>query len=130
MMIARISKPLTHQLTHSHITYLNKTRSLLNSKMSGILNKLKPSSHKHDSGDNKSSEGEQQFSIQPHPARTNDPRDLEPPQVGGGLNSNPEQQAFHTPGPYIPKQELTQNLEKPKGRDELRARSAELNKDN
>ena len=48
--------------------------------------------------------------------KTNDPRDLEPPQVGGGLNSNPEQQIFSTPGPYIPKQDLLQGVEQPKVR--------------
>lgn len=46
--------------------------------------------------------------------KTNDPRDLEPPQLGGGLNSNPEMQAFHTPGPYIPSQDLMNNVEQPK----------------
>ncbi|KAI0683276.1 hypothetical protein BC835DRAFT_1296446 [Cytidiella melzeri] len=91
--------------------------------MSSMLNKIKPSSHKNeDKGD------EQQFSIQPHPAQTNNPRDLEPPQPGGGLNSNPEMQAFHTPGPYVPSPSLMQNVEKPKTREELKARSAELNR--
>ncbi|KAI0087149.1 hypothetical protein BDY19DRAFT_995227 [Irpex rosettiformis] len=97
--------------------------------MSGFFNKLKPSSHKHSDSSHKSSEGEQQFTIQPHPAKTNDPRDLEPPQLGGGLNSNPKQQAFNTPGPYIPKQDLLQGVEQPLSRDELKAKSAELNKD-
>ncbi|EKM53268.1 uncharacterized protein PHACADRAFT_259497 [Phanerochaete carnosa HHB-10118-sp] len=76
-----------------------------------------------------SSQGqEQQFKTQPHPAKTNNPGDLEPPQLGGGLNTNPELQAFHTPGPYIPNPTLLQNAGEPKTRDELHARSAELNK--
>jgi hypothetical protein len=45
--------------------------------------------------------------------KTNDPRDLEPPQLGGGLNSNPEMQALNTPGPYIPSQEVTKNIGEP-----------------
>ncbi|GJE92465.1 hypothetical protein PsYK624_086190 [Phanerochaete sordida] len=71
---------------------------------------------------------EQQFHTQPHPAKSNDPRDLEPPQLGGGLNTNPELQAFHTPGPYIPNPTMLQSAGQPEGREELRARAAELNK--
>jgi len=71
---------------------------------------------------------ESTFSIQPHPARTNDPRDLEGPQLGAGLNSKPEFQAFHARGPYIPNQDVINSLEQPASRDELRARTAELNK--
>ncbi|KIP04078.1 hypothetical protein PHLGIDRAFT_93951 [Phlebiopsis gigantea 11061_1 CR5-6] len=92
--------------------------------MSSLLNKLKPSSHKEDEQHGE----EQTFRTQPHPAKTNDPRDLEPPQLGGGLNSNPEVQAFHTPGPYIPSSDLMNNVEPPKSRQELEARSQELNK--
>ena len=39
------------------------------------------------------------------------------PQLGGGLNSNPTQEAFNTPGPYIPSQQLRDNLEPPKVRE-------------
>ena len=48
--------------------------------------------------------------------KTNDPRDLEPPQLGGGLNSNPEAQAHHAKDPYIPSQEIANNIEQPKVR--------------
>ncbi|EPT04781.1 hypothetical protein FOMPIDRAFT_1112644 [Fomitopsis schrenkii] len=70
---------------------------------------------------------EQTFNILPHPAKSNNPRDLEPPQLGAGLNSNPEQQAFHARGPYKPSQQVLQGVEEPKSREELKARSAELN---
>ncbi|PSR73112.1 hypothetical protein PHLCEN_2v11014 [Hermanssonia centrifuga] len=96
--------------------------------MPSFLDKLKPSSHKHQNQGEQQQQGEPTYSIQPHPAKTNDPRDLEPPQLGAGLNSNPEQEAFHTPGPYIPSDELRNSLPPPKSRDELKARSADLNK--
>ncbi|KAL6299348.1 hypothetical protein BKA93DRAFT_699089, partial [Sparassis latifolia] len=70
---------------------------------------------------------EASFHILPHPAKTNDPRDLEGPQLGGGLNSNPEIGAFHAREPYVPSPALMQNVEQPKTREELRARAAELN---
>lgn len=74
---------------------------------------------------------EQTFNILPHPAvchslphqcdiadfdvqKSNDPRDLEGPQLGAGLNSNPEQQAFHARGPYKPSQQVLQGVEEPK----------------
>jgi hypothetical protein len=62
--------------------------------------------------------------------KTNDPADLrqEPPQLGGGLNSNPEWAAFSAKGPYQPAAEVMQNVPAPATRDELKARSAELNK--
>jgi len=75
-----------------------------------------------------SSNNEQRFNILPHPAKTNDPKDLEPPQPGGGLNSIPEQQAFHARDPYVPSAELLKGVEKPLSREELKARSAQLNK--
>ncbi|KZV65133.1 hypothetical protein PENSPDRAFT_656018 [Peniophora sp. CONT] len=79
-------------------------------------------------GGNKNEE-EQQFSIQPHPAKTNDPADLQGDQPGGGLNSQHEPaSAFHARGPYQPPSHITDNLEQPASRDELRARQAELNK--
>ncbi|KAH9828767.1 uncharacterized protein C8Q71DRAFT_863706 [Rhodofomes roseus] len=73
------------------------------------------------------SHNESKFNILPHPARTNDPRDLEPPQLGAGLNSNPEQQAFHARGPYKPSQQVLQGVEQPRSREELKAQSAQLN---
>ncbi|KAJ7768267.1 hypothetical protein B0H16DRAFT_1519196 [Mycena metata] len=87
---------------------------------------------------------EQQFSIQPHPAKTNDPADLQPPQTGG-LASNPNEQAFHARDPHVPSQQVMAGLEQPavgvppylrrrelieclQSREELQARQAELNK--
>ncbi|KAJ7176683.1 hypothetical protein C8R46DRAFT_1213270 [Mycena filopes] len=71
---------------------------------------------------------EQQFSIQPHPAKSNDPADLQPPQTGG-LASNPNEQAFHARDPHVPSQQVMAGLEQPASREELKARQAELNKD-
>ncbi|KAJ7489345.1 hypothetical protein FB451DRAFT_687353 [Mycena latifolia] len=67
------------------------------------------------------------FSIQPHPAKTNDPADLQPPQTGG-LASNPNEQAFHARDPHVPSAQVMAGLEKPLSREELKARAAELNK--
>ncbi|OSX62077.1 hypothetical protein POSPLADRAFT_1046528 [Postia placenta MAD-698-R-SB12] len=75
-----------------------------------------------------SQKNEPTFNILPHPAKSNDPKDLEPPQPGGGLNSNPEQQAFHARDPYVPSADLLKNVEQPLSREELRARTAQLNK--
>lgn len=111
-----------------------------------------------------SQQSEPTVSIQPHPAvrapdlqrrralmssrfqRTNDPRDLQDGPQYGGLNANPDVQAFHARGPYIPNQELLNKVDKPlvrgsrssgrpsgaefalQSRDELNARAAELNK--
>ncbi|KZT25881.1 hypothetical protein NEOLEDRAFT_1132881 [Neolentinus lepideus HHB14362 ss-1] len=92
--------------------------------MSSFFNKLKgKTSGKH----NNQGQGEQSFNIQPHPAKTNDPRDLEPPQPGGGLNSKPEYGALHARDPYVPSEEIKNSLPQPASRDELRARSAQLN---
>ncbi|KAF8496350.1 hypothetical protein JB92DRAFT_2990442 [Gautieria morchelliformis] len=71
---------------------------------------------------------EQQFTILPHPAKTNDPRDLEPPQPGAGLTSKPEIAAHHAHGPQILKEDIVNSLEKPISREELRKRAEELNK--
>ncbi|CCM02423.1 uncharacterized protein FIBRA_04521 [Fibroporia radiculosa] len=68
------------------------------------------------------------FNILPHPAKTNDPRDLEGPQLGGGLNSNPEFQAFHAHEPYVPSKDLLEGVGQPLSREELNARATELNK--
>jgi len=91
--------------------------------MSSFINKIKEKT----SG-SKGNKDEQQFSIQPHPATSNNPAEVEGPQVGGGLNSNPEMQAHHARGPHVPSQEIKNSLEQPLSRDELKARAAELNK--
>ncbi|KAK7052249.1 hypothetical protein R3P38DRAFT_3172577 [Favolaschia claudopus] len=75
----------------------------------------------------KNESGEQNFSIQPHPAKTNDPADLMPEQTGG-LASNPNAGAFHARDPHVPSQQVMAGMEKPLSREELQARQAELNK--
>jgi hypothetical protein len=60
--------------------------------------------------------------------KNNDPHHQEPPQLGGGLNSNPEWNAYHAKGPYQPSAETLENIGEPASREELKARSAELNK--
>ncbi|KAJ7472333.1 hypothetical protein B0H11DRAFT_1811663 [Mycena galericulata] len=77
--------------------------------------------------DNKTATEEPTYSIQPHPAKSNDPADLAPPQTGG-LASNPNEQAFHARDPHVPSQQVMAGLEKPATREELHARAAELNK--
>ncbi|KAG7440474.1 uncharacterized protein BT62DRAFT_938009 [Guyanagaster necrorhizus] len=72
-------------------------------------------------------ENEARFSIQPHPAKTNDPSDLNQP-AGGGLRSDPVVGAHHARDPHIPKQDVLNSLEQPLSREELRKRQAELNK--
>ncbi|TFY51493.1 hypothetical protein EVG20_g10977 [Dentipellis fragilis] len=72
---------------------------------------------------------DQQFTIQPHPATTNDPADLEHPgqQLGGGLNSGNNPAVYMAPGPQIPTRDVSEALPPPAGSEELAARSAELN---
>jgi hypothetical protein len=45
--------------------------------------------------------------------KTNNPADVEGPQPGGGLTSNPEMQAHHARGPYVPSKDIKDNLEQP-----------------
>ncbi|KAI0067094.1 hypothetical protein BV25DRAFT_1277146 [Artomyces pyxidatus] len=68
---------------------------------------------------------EQQFSIQPHPAKTNDPSDM---QETGGMRSNPMPEGMMAPGPMIPTPEMVHSMDAPAPRDEMHARAAELNK--
>jgi len=91
--------------------------------MSNLINKIKEKT-----SSSKRNQDEQRFTIQPHPAKTNNPADVEGPQPGGGLTSNPEMQAHHARGPYVPSKDIKDNLEQPMNREELRARAAELNK--
>ncbi|EPQ51218.1 hypothetical protein GLOTRDRAFT_49138 [Gloeophyllum trabeum ATCC 11539] len=92
--------------------------------MSNLINKL---TGKGSGSGNSQPSNEPTYSIQPHPAQTNDPRDLEPPQLGGGLNSKPEYQAFHARDPHVPSKEIRDNMPQPASREELKARSAQLN---
>ncbi|KAI0042768.1 hypothetical protein FA95DRAFT_532527 [Auriscalpium vulgare] len=71
-------------------------------------------------------DSEQQFSIQPHPAKTNDPADLN--RDTGGLQSQQPAGALHARDPHVPSPQIVNSLEAPAPRDELRARAAELNK--
>ncbi|TDL20348.1 hypothetical protein BD410DRAFT_791155 [Rickenella mellea] len=97
--------------------------------MSGFINRIK-SAIKPNKNSPSAKEGnkEQQFTIQPHPAKTNNPADLEPPQLGAGLNNKPEFSAHQTPGPYVPSAAIASNIEPPASREEMRARQVELNK--
>ncbi|KAF8483584.1 hypothetical protein DFH94DRAFT_690064 [Russula ochroleuca] len=70
---------------------------------------------------------EQSYSIQPHPAKSNDPADL-----AGGPQPQPGHAqagtgAFHARDPHVPSEDILSRLEQPKTREELRARAAELN---
>ncbi|KAH7890449.1 hypothetical protein F5I97DRAFT_31991 [Phlebopus sp. FC_14] len=73
---------------------------------------------------------EQQFTILPHPAKTNNPADLlEPSRPGADVIGNPGIMAHNARGPHVPSQQILSNLEAPKGREELKKRAEELNKD-
>ncbi|KAI5118303.1 hypothetical protein M0805_003822 [Coniferiporia weirii] len=99
--------------------------------MSSFFNKIKDKTlRRRSTGPKSPKNGEQQFSIQPHPAKTNDPADLNGPQSGGGLATarDPASAVHNTPGPVIPNAEMQRNIPPPAGRDELNARAAELNK--
>jgi len=78
--------------------------------------------------DSKTTGQEQRFGILPHPAQSNDPKDLEPPQPGAGLASKPEFEAFKARGPLVPNREALINAGPPATSEELAARTAELNK--
>ncbi|KAF8347537.1 hypothetical protein F5887DRAFT_34726 [Amanita rubescens] len=70
------------------------------------------------------------FSTLPHPAKTNNPADLNQPgrRQDEGL-VDPLSAIFSAPpGPVIPDEETVRNLEKPLSREELKARAAALNK--
>ncbi|WWC57629.1 uncharacterized protein I303_100161 [Kwoniella dejecticola CBS 10117] len=77
-------------------------------------------------GDKK--EQEQSFNILPHPAKSNNPADLNSePAEHGGLQSA-SYNAYNAKGPHIPSHEIQQGLEKPLSSEELKARAEELNK--
>ncbi|KAE9396051.1 hypothetical protein BT96DRAFT_123704 [Gymnopus androsaceus JB14] len=93
--------------------------------MSNLINKIKS---KATSSNQDSNSEEQSFSIQPHPAKTNDPADLQP---GSGLNNNEQMAPFHARDPHVPTDPQVRealNKQEVKGRDELRARQEELNR--
>ncbi|THG99506.1 hypothetical protein EW145_g7253 [Phellinidium pouzarii] len=100
--------------------------------MSSFFSKIRDKTRRHSSGPKnpQAENGEQQFSIQPHPAKTNNPVDLQPEPEQGGLASarDPASAVHSTPGPVIPNAEIQQNIPPPASHDELSARAAELNK--
>lgn len=59
-----------------------------------------------------------EFTIQPHPAKTNDPRDLQRELAGDGPQTGAAN-VFNTPGIQLPNAQQAQNLEQPKSREEV-----------
>merc|ERR1712130_671106 len=92
--------------------------------MSNVVNNIK-SKFSSNKDDNNNNESEQSFSIQPHPAKTNDPADLQPNQGLRGDNNSAS--AFNARGPHVPAPHIANNLEETRSRDELRRRQEELN---
>ncbi|KIY69415.1 hypothetical protein CYLTODRAFT_488919 [Cylindrobasidium torrendii FP15055 ss-10] len=96
--------------------------------MSSFFQKIKEKTSRRKSGtpaqaQSASKDAEPTYSIQPHPARTNDPADLQPNQPGGGLRSDPVMGAHNAKGPYVP-----DNLPPALNSDDYARRTAELNK--
>ncbi|KAF7324712.1 hypothetical protein MKEN_00512800 [Mycena kentingensis (nom. inval.)] len=67
------------------------------------------------------------FSIQPHPAKTNDPADLLPSEQTGGLASNPNAAIHNAHGPFISGQGV--EIPMPESGNDLQARQAALDKE-
>ncbi|KAK4057425.1 hypothetical protein OIO90_001494 [Microbotryomycetes sp. JL221] len=88
------------------------------------------------SNNNNNNSGEQQFTIQPHPAKDNVPPSRfkgddaeQTPGLGGAPTLGHLHQQDPTGGkqPYVPSQDLANNLEKPLSREELQAKQQQLN---
>ncbi|KAL5521155.1 hypothetical protein ACEPAG_9077 [Sanghuangporus baumii] len=90
--------------------------------MTGIFDKLKKSKKQENE-----SNSEPSFSIQPHPATTNNPADLQGGGGGGLQSARDPAFALHnsTPGIVIPENLGDQHVA---SEGELQARAAELNK--
>jgi len=90
--------------------------------MSNVLSNAKRKLSNNKKGQHGENPG-QQFTAQPHPAKTNDPRDSEP-SVNG-----PESKvdAPRTQGPNAPSQDTVDSLEQPSSWHEFRRRVAEIN---
>ncbi|KIM43738.1 hypothetical protein M413DRAFT_443642 [Hebeloma cylindrosporum] len=71
------------------------------------------------------SSDEPSYSIQPHPAKTNDPADLQAPGTSGLRHGGP-MDAFHARDPYVPNEQIRNNLPEPLSHAELQARQAAL----
>ncbi|KAK7040736.1 hypothetical protein VNI00_009642 [Paramarasmius palmivorus] len=91
--------------------------------MSNLVNKIKEKvSHNNSGSGQNNTNPEPTYSIQPHPNKPNDP--TENTQFSDGKAG-----VFNARGgPYVPSQEIRNNMEQPLGREELRARQAELNR--
>ncbi|KAJ2926107.1 hypothetical protein H1R20_g10983, partial [Candolleomyces eurysporus] len=74
-------------------------------------------------------EQEQRFNILPHPAKTNDPADLQRDRHSGLQSGGTPTQAFHARDPYVPSKQIRDNLPPALSREELKAKQAKLNKD-
>ena len=60
-----------------------------------------------------------EFNILPHPAKTNNPSDLnQEPEERGGLQSA-SANAYNARGPHVPEKEIAEGLEAPKSREEV-----------
>ncbi|KIY52140.1 hypothetical protein FISHEDRAFT_70098 [Fistulina hepatica ATCC 64428] len=89
--------------------------------MSGFISKEKAKELERNAA---KEHNEPTYSIQPHPAKTNDPADLQPKHQGGGLRGAGHAfQAFDVPGPQIP-----HDMPAAQSHDELQARQEQLNK--
>ncbi|KAF9028883.1 hypothetical protein BDZ89DRAFT_986431 [Hymenopellis radicata] len=94
--------------------------------MPSILDKIKSKTTQR--GKESKGQEEQQFTIQPHPAKTNDPADLQPAPPGGGLRSDPVMGAHHARDPHIPSPQIMNNMPAAMSREEYAKREAELNR--
>ncbi|KAF8901168.1 hypothetical protein CPB84DRAFT_1824765 [Gymnopilus junonius] len=74
----------------------------------------------------KDRDNEPTYSILPHPAKTNDPADL---QHSDGLRHGGTMEAFHARDPYVPSEEIKKNMPLPSSHEELQARQAALTQD-
>ncbi|CAO1616723.1 unnamed protein product [Sympodiomycopsis kandeliae] len=70
-----------------------------------------------------SSNEEQSFSIQPHPATTNDPNTDPALNESSAQGSDPKGK----PGVHVPNDDIVNKLETPKSKEELAELSAKLN---
>ncbi|KAF4610096.1 hypothetical protein D9613_010621 [Agrocybe pediades] len=100
--------------------------------MSNMLHNIKDklSGDNSKSSNNTSSNNnnkEPTYSILPHPAKSNDPADLQP---SGGLRHGGPMEAFHARDPYVPSEEIRNNMPAPRSREELHARQAQLQSEN
>lgn len=86
------------------------------------------SSSNHNNKKGQQKEEEQMFHILPHPAKSNNPADLEREQDPLKRSDAPFE-AFHARDPYVPSKEIRDNMPPALSREELQARQAQLNKD-